>query len=74
MYRSLVLLRVGGMDAMARGLKAAAALADPDGPMEGLRSGRYSSWQSLIGRRIEDGKMTFEELEAAVGAVQVESS
>ena len=56
---------IGGMDAMAHGLKAAAALADPDGPMERLRSGRYASWLSDIGRRIEAGAATLEELEAA---------
>ena len=55
---------IGGMDAMARGLKAAAALADPDGPMERLRSGRYASWQSPIGQMIEAGSVTLEELES----------
>ena len=50
---------IGGMDAMARGLKAAAALADPDGPLGLL--GCYASC-SDIGRR-SAGAAT-EELEA----------
>mmetsp|Transcript_17221 Transcript_17221/g.42385 ORF Transcript_17221/g.42385 Transcript_17221/m.42385 type:complete len:158 (-) Transcript_17221:405-878(-) len=55
---------IGGMDAMARGLKAAAALLDPDGPMESLRRERYASWQSPIGQRIDSGSVSFEELES----------
>ena len=56
---------IGGMDALARGLKAAAALADPKGPMEMLRSSRYASWRPDIGRRIEAGAATLEDLEAS---------
>lgn len=49
----------------AHGLKVAAQLVSPEGQMEKLRAGRYASWQTPIGQRIESGKMTLEELERA---------
>ena len=53
---------VGGMDALARGLRNAAALIQ-DGTIDGMVADRYASFASGVGKRIADGKATFEELE-----------
>ena len=52
-----------GMDAFARGLKIAAALR-ADGRIEEFVTGRYASWDSDLGRKIEAGQASFEELHA----------
>jgi len=53
---------IGGMDAFARGLKAAAKLR-ADGVFEGILKERYGSWDSGIGAKIEAGGVGFAELE-----------
>lgn len=53
---------VAGMDAFARGLKAAAAIR-ADGRIAEFVRQRYASWNSELGRRIESGDATLEELE-----------
>lgn len=53
---------IGGMDAIARGLRNAAALIE-DGTIDGMVAERYSSYTKGIGKKIADGKATFEELE-----------
>ncbi len=53
---------VGGMDAFARGLKIAAAIR-ADGVLSDFVKQRYSSYDSGIGRRIENGTANFTELE-----------
>ena len=53
---------IGGMDAFARGLKIAAAIRK-DGRLAGFVKQRYSSWDSGLGKRIEQGKETFSSLE-----------
>lgn len=52
------------MDALARGLRAAAALLDA-GDLPSLRAARYASWAEKggIGQRIVSGKVGFAELE-----------
>ncbi len=54
---------IGGMDAFARGLKAAAAIRK-DGRLDAFIKERYSSYDSGIGAKIEAGKIDFKELEA----------
>jgi xylose isomerase len=54
---------LGGMDAFARGLKAAAAII-ADGRLADFVKQRYASWDSGIGARIEAGKASFADLEA----------
>jgi xylose isomerase len=54
---------IGGMDAFARGLKAAAALR-ADGRIAEFVAKRYSSWDSGIGAKIEAKQTTLEELSA----------
>jgi xylose isomerase len=54
---------IGGMDAFARGLKIAAAIRK-DGRLADFVKQRYSSWDSALGKRIEDGKENFDSLEA----------
>jgi xylose isomerase len=54
---------VGGMDAVARGLKIAAAIRK-DGRLAKFVKERYTSWDKDIGRDIEKGKVGLKELEA----------
>src|SRR5436305_6367667 len=54
---------VGGMDTFARGLKIAAAIRR-DGRLDQFLKERYSSWDSGIGAKIENGKTSFKELES----------
>lgn len=54
---------IGGMDAFARGLKVAAAIR-ADGRLGDFVKGRYSSWDSGIGARIEAGQESFKTLGA----------
>jgi xylose isomerase len=53
---------IGGMDAFARGLKIAAAIRK-DGRLDAFLNDRYSSWDSGIGAKIENGKVGFKQLE-----------
>lgn len=53
---------IGGMDAFARGLKIAAAIR-ADGRMGDFVKQRYASFDSDLGKKIESGKCSFEELE-----------
>jgi xylose isomerase len=53
---------IGGMDALARGLKIAAAIR-ADGRLAELVKNRYVSWDSGIGAAIEAGKEDFTSLE-----------
>ncbi len=52
---------IGGMDAFARGLKAAAAIR-ADGVLEEFLKQRYASWDGGIGADIEAGKVGLKEL------------
>ena len=52
---------IGGMDAFARGLKAAAAIR-ADGVLEEFCQQRYASWDEGIGTEVEAGKVGFAEL------------
>ncbi len=54
---------IGGMDAFARGLKAAHAIIE-DGRLDEFVENRYSSWDSGIGAEIENGAVGFAQLEA----------
>jgi len=54
---------IGGMDAFARGLKIAAAIRK-DGRLAEFVKSRYSSWDSGLGKSIEEGKESFETLES----------
>ncbi|MEO8426699.1 MAG: xylose isomerase [Verrucomicrobiota bacterium] len=56
---------IAGMDAFARGLKAAAAIRK-DGRLAEFVKQRYSSWNSGIGEKIERGKVGFKELDAYI--------
>jgi len=54
---------IGGMDAFARGLKAAAAIR-ADGRLAKFVKDRYGSYDTGIGAKIEAGQTDFAELEA----------
>jgi xylose isomerase len=56
---------IGGIDALARGLKVAAKLAE-DGILTDFVKGRYSSYDNGIGAKIEAGTTDFKELEAYI--------
>nr|WP_213394092.1 xylose isomerase [Yoonia sp.] len=47
----LILAHVGGMDACAAGLKAAAAMLE-DGKLESARDARYAGWETEAGRAL----------------------
>ena len=53
---------IGGMDTFARGLKIAAAMR-ADGRIAEFVTGRYATWDSDLGRKIEQGHTSLEELE-----------
>ncbi len=53
---------IAGMDAFARGLKAAAAIRK-DGRIDQFIKERYSSWDSGVGAKIEKGQSSFRDLE-----------
>merc|ERR1719305_514179 len=54
---------IGGMDAYARGLKAAAKIIE-DGELDNMVNERYSSFDSPLGQKLRDGGATLEEFEA----------
>ena len=58
----LIHAHIGGMDAFARGLKIAAAIRQ-DGRLSDFVKARYSSFDGELGRKIEAGKCSLEELE-----------
>ena len=53
---------IGGMDAFARGLKIAQSIID-SGTLDGFVAKRYSSFDSGIGKQIENREVGFAELE-----------
>ena len=53
---------IGGMDTFARGLKIAAALR-ADGRIAEFVKSRYATWDSDLGRKIEQGQASLAELE-----------
>ena len=53
---------IAGMDTFARGLKIAGAIRK-DGRLTEFVKNRYRSWDSGIGKKIEEGKVGFKELE-----------
>ena len=53
---------IGGMDAFARGLKNAAKMIRQK-KFEKFIKARYAGWDQSLGKKIENGKCTFEELE-----------
>jgi xylose isomerase len=55
---------IGGMDAFARGLKIAHAICQ-DGRLADFIAARYGSWSSPLGKKVEAGQASFEELETA---------
>ncbi len=58
----IVIAHIAGMDALARGLRAAAAIAE-DGRLAKLVSERYASYDSGLGADIEARKLGWRELE-----------
>merc|ERR1712070_1312549 len=52
---------IGGMDCLARGLRGAAK-AKAEGVLDKTIKDRYSSWSSDMGKKIEGGSSTFEEV------------
>ncbi len=58
----LFIAHIAGMDAFARGLKAAAAIRK-DGRISEFVKNRYRTWDSGIGAKIESGAATFADCE-----------
>ena len=61
----LILAHVGGMDACARGLKAAAAILE-DGTLEAMRAERYAGWTSDEAKKMLSGGYALDDLESYV--------
>ncbi len=57
----IFIAHISGMDAMARGLLAAAAIVE-ESPIPGMVKERYASFDEGEGKKFEEGKMTLEEL------------
>jgi len=53
---------IGAMDTFARGLKNAVKMIE-DGKLEAAVKARYNGWDEGLGKKIENGKAGFEELE-----------
>ena len=58
---------IGGLDVLARGLKAAAALIE-DGTYDKVVDARYAGWNQGLGKDIIDGKLSLADLAAKVDA------
>lgn len=58
----LFIAHIGAMDAFAKGLRVAAEML-ADSALEGFIEDRYSSYDDGIGKKIEQGKTDFRELE-----------
>eukprot|EP01119_Soliformovum_irregulare_P001129 TRINITY_DN10838_c0_g1_i1.p1 TRINITY_DN10838_c0_g1~~TRINITY_DN10838_c0_g1_i1.p1 ORF type:complete len:441 (-),score=130.01 TRINITY_DN10838_c0_g1_i1:31-1167(-) len=58
----MFIAHIGAMDCFARGLRIAAQIIQ-DGKLNGMVDDRYSSYNSDIGKKIEEGTTDFEELE-----------
>jgi len=59
----LFIAHVGAMDVMARALEAAAAILEQS-PYKKMVADRYASYDSGMGKKFEEGKLTFEEVYA----------
>ncbi len=57
----LFLAHIGGMDTFALGLEIAAKIHQ-DGRLDKMKADRYSSFDSGMGRKFEEGKLTLEDL------------
>lgn len=56
---------IGAMDSFARGLRIAAEMKT-EGLLSGMVKKRYSTFNSKLGKKVESGKASFEDLEAFV--------
>ncbi len=56
---------IGGLDVLARGLKAAAAIIE-DGAYDKIVDERYAGWNAGLGKDILDGKLSLSDLAAKV--------
>ena len=67
----LLIAHIGGMDACARGLKAAAAMLEDKALSDPLEA-RYAGWDSAEGKAILSGKRTLEQVAERVVAEGIE--
>ena len=56
----IAIAHISGMDAMAHALESAAKLLE-ESPYKKMKAERYASFDSGMGKKFEEGKMTFEE-------------
>ena len=57
----IFIAHIAGMDAMARALECAAQLLE-ESPYKKMKAERYASFDSGMGKKFEEGKLTFEEV------------
>ena len=67
----LLIAHIGGMDACARGLKAAAKMIE-DKALSGPLEERYAGWKSAEGKAMLSGKRTLEEIAERVVKKKIE--
>eukprot|EP01115_Flamella_aegyptia_P006332 TRINITY_DN2660_c0_g1_i1.p1 TRINITY_DN2660_c0_g1~~TRINITY_DN2660_c0_g1_i1.p1 ORF type:complete len:147 (-),score=60.22 TRINITY_DN2660_c0_g1_i1:68-508(-) len=58
----MFIAHIGAMDTFARGLRIAAKIMS-EGTMDKMVSQRYASFDSGLGKKVEEGNTSFEELE-----------
>jgi xylose isomerase len=61
---------IGGLDVLARGLKAAAAIIE-DGTYDKIVDERYAGWNAGLGKDILDGKLSLSDLAAKVDSENI---
>ena len=57
----IAIAHISGMDAMARGLESAAKLLE-ESPYKEMKAKRYASFDKGMGKKFEQGKLTFEDV------------
>ena len=57
----IFIAHIAAMDAMARGLESAAALLE-ESPIQKMVAERYASFDGGLGKKFEDGELTFEDV------------
>ena len=60
-HEDIIIAHISGMDAMARALESAAKLLE-ESPYKKMKAERYASFDSGMGKKFEEGKLTFEEV------------
>jgi xylose isomerase len=61
---------IGGLDTLAQGLLVASSMIE-DGSLERLRDERYAGWSRQLGKAIDDGAVSLDQLEERVASGEI---